>query len=32
MHYMKGYFLTNEKGKVLEVNGGVDPEGRNCLW
>jgi len=32
MHYMKGYFLTNEKGKVLEVNGGSDTEGRNCLW
>lgn len=32
MHYMKGYFLTNEKGKVLDVSGGADTEGRNCLF
>jgi hypothetical protein len=32
MHYMKGYFLTNEKGKVLDVSGGADNNNQQLYW
>jgi hypothetical protein len=28
---MKGAFITSEKGKVLDVQGGVDAENRNIM-
>jgi hypothetical protein len=28
---MKGAFLTNERGKVMDIQGGVDAESRNVL-
>lgn len=28
---MKGAFITNEKGKVVDVSGGVDSENRNII-
>jgi hypothetical protein len=28
---MQGPFLTNEKGKVMDVSGGVDTENRNVI-
>jgi hypothetical protein len=31
MFRMKGAFITNEKGKVVDVSGGVDSENRNII-
>jgi hypothetical protein len=28
---LKGAFITNEKGKVMDVQGGVDAENRNII-
>jgi hypothetical protein len=32
MHGMKGVYLTNEHGKVLDISGNVDAENRDCVW
>jgi len=29
MFRLKGAYVTNEKGKVLEIQGGIDAENRN---
>jgi len=29
MFRLKGAYVTNEKGKVLEIQGGIDSENRN---
>jgi hypothetical protein len=32
MFRLQGAFLTNEKGKVLDVSGGSDTDNRNLIW
>jgi hypothetical protein len=32
MFRMKGAFLTNDKGKVLDVSGGSDTDNRNLVF
>jgi hypothetical protein len=31
MFRMEGAFFTNEKGKVMDVSGGLDAENRNII-